>query len=241
MKLYHGTGERAAKLALVEGIKPRGEHGNSNWKRTIESNPNGVYLTDAYPLYFAFNAVKDGERAAVLEIDTDRLQEFFLVPDEDVLEQAGRRVDGISGSMKQRTRYYRSQQKLHIASDTWKKSLEAMGTCTYLGTIPPEAITRVVYVDPKLAPTLVLSATDAMIILANYRFCGPKYRNLTNMLFGNELEPDPLLGTTEVTPELLEQQPALRQIVEQRRAYDEAIQRDLSTIEIHECVMNEAA
>jgi hypothetical protein len=226
--LYHGTTEKAARIAMFEGIRPRGEHGRSNWKRTIESNPDAVYLTDAYPLYFAFNAAKEGERGAVIEIDVEKLPQYMLVPDEDVLEQAGRGKDAVKGNMKARTRWYRRRLKEWISTENWKVSLEAMGTCAFLGTVPPEAITQVALVDPKRASSLMWSATDAVITLMNYRFCGPKYRNLTKRLFGYPTEPDDM----NITPEMIEQQPTLQQIVDQRKAYEEALAADYATIEI---------
>jgi hypothetical protein len=191
MKLYHGTSESRARKIMDEGLKPRGKSGKTNWKHTVESNPKAVYLTDTYPLYFAFTACGDSdERWAVIEVDTDLLDESKLHPDEDVLEQAGRNHDGLPGSwgMVRRTRWYRKQA---IDNPNWDKSLKFMGTCGYYGTIPPEAITRVVFFDPKKHDTgFVLSCIDASISLMNFKFCSKKYKGLLRWVMGEKVKPE---------------------------------------------------
>jgi hypothetical protein len=241
--LYHGTSAKAARIAMTEGIQPRGKHGKSNWKRTIESNPDTVYLTDAYPVYFALNAAGKGNQGAVLQIDVAKLCQPFLVPDEDVLEQAGRGRDDVPGSMKKRTRHYRAQMSDHIGLDTWLTSLEAMGTCGFMATIPPEAISRVAMIDFNKASHLSMFAGDAMICLGNYRFCGPKYRNLTNQLFGLATEDDPLHGQV---PENLDGLPddaraMVERMAEHRREAEAAMAADLATVEWVDLTQAEAA
>lgn len=71
--LYHGTSESAARRIVAEGIRPRGAGGTSNWLKTVESNPECVYLTDVYGPYFAAQAAKDDERWAILEVDRRRI------------------------------------------------------------------------------------------------------------------------------------------------------------------------
>jgi hypothetical protein len=204
--LYHGTSAKNAHLAAFEGIHPRGKHGRTNWKRTVESNPDAVYLTDAYPLYFAINAAKDDDDYAVIQLDTEKLDQLWLVPDEDVMEQVGRGRDDVKGNMKQRTRWYRKRMNQNLATDNWKVSLQAMGTCASArAPIPPEAITRIAYV-PRDAVQLAMEAGDAMIVLANYRFCGAEisqpdqlvvrsaHRSLTGMGFEDHGQHGPIAG-----------------------------------------------
>jgi hypothetical protein len=96
MKLYHGTAERHLPAILRDGLKPRGKR-KGNWSHSIESNADAIYLTNAYALYFAHSATdpKDnGDRSVVLEIDTSKLDSFWLVPDEDWLEQVSRKQVG---------------------------------------------------------------------------------------------------------------------------------------------------
>lgn len=191
MKLYHGTAERAVAGILKRGIEPRGKRGG-NWNHSIESNPECVYLTTAYPLHFAGNAVKNGERLAVVEVDTSKLYVMDLLPDEDFLEQATRRSDGEglapkNKSMHYRTRWYRqrAEQWQHL----WSKSVEHMGTCCHSGTVPVRAITRVAYMDRQTYSKLVMHGCDPIISIENFRLCAAKYRNYTAWLFGDPLEP----------------------------------------------------
>jgi hypothetical protein len=230
--LYHGTSAMVANKALKEGLRPRTAHGQSNWKRTIESNPDAIYLTDAYPLYFALNC--DCDTPTVLQIDVSKIDTNWLVPDEDVLEQAGRGYDDVKGNMKQRTRWYRKRLKNYLATDAWLKSLEAMGTCGSLAPIPAEAISRVAFIDYDKAPTLCMTASGPSITLANYRFCGPQYRNLTNSIFGLPIEDDPLNGFGNLTAVPSdedmneESKRALQSIIDGRRAYQEQLAADIA-------------
>ncbi len=195
--LYHGTSKYNALAAMSHGLKPRGKNGQSNWTHSIESSPDNVYLTDTYPSYFAINAIdtnelgqENGVEAAVLQIDVSRLNLRHLVPDEDVLEQAGRGHDRIEGDMIRRTRHYRKLVKQYKGTDVWTESLQAMGTCAHIGIIPPEAISRVAFFDIRKAASFTWANMDAMICLANYRFCGSKYRNFNNLLFDLPEEAD---------------------------------------------------
>jgi hypothetical protein len=215
--LYHGTSALVADAALREGLLPRRARGlkrGGNWKHSIESNPDTIYLTDAYGPYFAVNATETpkpgspafksgGVEAAVIEIDVSKLEPFDLVPDEDVLEQAGRGRDGELGvraweagsksAMKVRTRWYRDRIGTNYRDGTkWIPSLEAMGTCGHIGPIPAEAISRVGFWDIRKAPDYTFANMNAMICLANYRFCGPQYKNLQSLLFDEPQIDDPL-------------------------------------------------
>jgi hypothetical protein len=227
--LYHGTSAKVAERALREGLKPRSAEGvRSNWKRTIESNPETVYLTDAYPLYFALNC--DSKAPAIIQLDVEKLNTLWLVPDEDVLEQAGRGQDGLQGTMKQRTRTYRKRLPGYVATDKWETSLQAMGTCGSMQPIPAEAIAQVAFIDAAKAPTLCFGASDAMICLQNYRFCGAKYRNLTNQIFGLPLEEDPLNAPFEIPADALPDDPQfepIRQIVAQRQGYADELAKEI--------------
>ena len=81
MKLYHGTSERVARLAMTEGLCPRFESGVESVWEDHPSSEHYVYLTVAYAAYFAMNAAPEGERWAIIEIDTD------LLPDLAFLQQ----------------------------------------------------------------------------------------------------------------------------------------------------------
>lgn len=196
MRLYHGTSESKLKAILKDGIKPRGKK-DGNWKRTVKSNPTAVYLTDAYPLHFAMASAKGKERLVILEIDTEALNYFKFAPDEDCLEQGTRKdpnFENVPGTepfnMKKRTQWFRDRA-LKQFSHLWRKSLEMMGTCTYYGDIPPEAITRYSLVNNTIE---VILAADPVICPLNYKILGPYYRQLTRMLFGEKPDLHDLYG-----------------------------------------------
>lgn len=192
MKLYHGTTDRIAKKALKKGLLPRAITGRSQWKHTVESNPECVYLTDAYPLYFSVNACDmdfKHTHPAIIEIDTDKLDESNLYPDEDVLAQALKGQDDLpkDWTLNQRSHFYRTFMT-NYKDGAWRESLKAMGTCAYLGSIPPEAITRIAIIDNKKQAALCWTAMDASISIMNYKFMQGKYRALTNWIFGNPID-----------------------------------------------------
>lgn len=224
MKLYHGTSERVARLALQEGLLPRDESGvESHW----EDCPSGeeyVYLTVAYAGYFAMQATDRDEdgRWAIIEIDTDLLPDgdAHLYPDEDFLEQATRRQElpedwGINGaSMEDRTKWFR--EHLWQFGHLWEGSVNGIGNCCHAGAIPPEAITRVSFVDPKEAAQVCLMAADPFISLMNYAICQTKYKALTRWFMGEDVDPadfgygsyptlDETNGLHGLPPEIVEQ------------------------------------
>jgi hypothetical protein len=196
MKLYHGTSEKAARVALKEGILPRGLQGtNSTWDN-CPSHPDCVYLTTAYAAYFAMNATSGNERWGIIEIDTDQLSPprggSVLIPDEDFLEQVTRGSKSLTDwglpaeGMKLRTKWFRD----HLLSfaHLWEESIKHLGNCALFGQVPPEAITRVAFYDPSSNPGMTMLAADPMISLMNYRICGPKYRALVQWLMGDEVK-----------------------------------------------------
>ena len=194
MLLYHGTSERVARLALTEGLVPRFESGVDSVWQAHPSNEHCVYLTSAYAGYFAMNATEGDERWAIIEIDTDLLPDFAgLMPDEDWLEQVTRTQElpedwGVNGaSMKVRTEWFR--RNLWRFSHLWEDSVKGLGNCAYEGAIPPEAITRVSFVDPKGNPSMALMASDPCVTLMNYALCRGKYQSLMRWLMGDTVDP----------------------------------------------------
>lgn len=187
MFLYHGTNRARAQKILREGfIKTGGMGAPSNWKHTVESHPNAVYLTVAYAGYFAFTATKKKAKACVLEIDSDKLP-GRLGADEDAIEQARRMADDTpkDWDMKKRTQYYQQ----YIFNVEYTKSLQTLGNCTHEGPIPVSAITRIIEIDYDAMARMVVRGMDPQISVLNYRFMGGYYRAHTAWLAGRD--PDP--------------------------------------------------
>lgn len=176
MKLYHGTNAVNLGRILKKGLLPRGKH-DGNWE-SAPSHPNCVYLTNAYAPYFCFTGDKATD-GAVIEVETDMLNERNLLPDEDMVEQSGRGYDGINAPMLARVALIRKD--LHkYCNGQWDTSLQAMGTCAHLGKISVEAITRVAVI-----PFEYHWFWDASICIQNYRFLGARYQAQMARLFGD--------------------------------------------------------
>jgi hypothetical protein len=187
MKLYHGTSARHWKKIQTEGILPRANRG-TNYVHN-PSSQFGVYLSNAYALYYALNASKK-EKAVVVEVDTTKLFPILFCPDEDFLEQVGRGMDGIEGDMYSRTTHYRDRLEEYMGdlkSQAVALSLKHLGNCCYMSRIPLEAITRVAFIS-RNCDKLVWSALDPSIVIANYTYCGHKYRNMLKWIFEEPLE-----------------------------------------------------
>jgi len=150
MLLYNGTNEATARKSLTGGLLPRlFTNRKSNWSR-CPSRKDAVYLTAAYAAYFAASSSNSG-KWGIVEIDTNKLEQFRFLPDEDFLEQVTRNQNGPwpKTDMVKRTRWFR--KNLEKYSHHWTDSINGIGNCAYLGTIPSIAITRVAIFDPKNA------------------------------------------------------------------------------------------
>lgn len=216
--LYHGTNGLWVDNILKCGIEPRGRRQTrNNWKHVPhQSNPRCVYLTDSYAPYFAFNATRgENPMCAVIEIDTDRLDINELFPDEDFLEQSSRRIDDpIPGTMSERTLYYRKKQfsydwyiqdpETKEYSTWWETSLRYLGTCSHRGTVPHEAITRIVTWPHKKNIGLAF-VWDPTITIINQRFLGDRYRVMTRKLFDGEFMTHEQLNRTDMSRQQLEE------------------------------------
>lgn len=231
MRLYHGTSERVARLAIDHGILPRSESGApSNWTEQ-PSIANHVYLTTTYAGYFAMSATdpEDG-RWAIIEVDVDLLPDgdAGLLPDEDFLEQVTRGQElpaewgvppaGLGFDLAARTAWFREHVWMFV--DQWSASLDHLGTCSHEGAIPAEAITAVSFIDPRRAPLAILCA-DPMISLMNHAVAAEKYKALTRWFLDEDGAMEPLLPVPppEVTGTALQHLPAgLREHLRHSRA-----------------------
>ncbi len=84
--LYHGTSPDNADRIMRDGFKDRSRSGVSNWEGKVRSLKDHIYLTRAYPFYFASCATKKGDTASVIKVEVDVDD---LYPDEDFLKYAG--------------------------------------------------------------------------------------------------------------------------------------------------------
>ena len=200
--VYHGTSESAARRALKKGILPRDMSGKrGNWKHTVDSNPSMVYLTTAYAPYFASATTNlDRERPAIVEVNLDALDQVKLYPDEDFIEQAlrGKKL-GASADIHKRNLYV--IKHIEEYRENWKLSLEKLGTICHKGIVPSGSITKVVVFDPKKNVDIFRDTLNPTITLANYRFCGEKYRAMTRWFMGEDIDALSVTFGVVVTPE----------------------------------------
>jgi hypothetical protein len=175
MKLYHGCSVENLRSILLNGLCPRLEK-KSNWKKA-PSRTDMVYLTVAYPFYFALS---HKGTVAVVEIDTKGLSRKRFFPDEDFIalvlsRQDEKELDAVHGT---------SRDSLDAYQDRWKLSLGYLGNCCYQGTIPPECITRYCLFNPKARPELAAEMRDDPLVnLTNYAAMGQSYRRLVAWMF----------------------------------------------------------
>jgi hypothetical protein len=195
MILYHGTSERVwEKIQQTGQVMPRGTD-PGRWPQSVRSHSRVLYLTDAYPLYFAGHAAAGGEsggdegRLAVLELDMTGL-EHRLVPDEDVLAQ----LDGARGgfllgeTLADRTAAYRGRLSAYRGEENALRSLALMGTCGLYfhrgnPSLNAERVRRVALVTQEAYNRLVMWGHDPSITLANYALMAGHYRSVTRWLF----------------------------------------------------------
>jgi len=201
MKLYHGTSEQNFREIMSQGrLKPRRDSKKDNWDTTIKSRNDMVYLTNAYGLYYAINAISETDwdnmnskptYAVILEIDTNALDQRLLCADGDALEQIKRHdkneLPG-SWSIARRKIYY--QEMCH--KYRWDQSIQTTGLCAYLGTIKREAFSRVAMINVRAQSELCFQAFDMTIDARKYSGIeGVKYRTLSRWIFGDSpLESD---------------------------------------------------
>lgn len=205
MKLYHGTAASLLPKIQKEGLLPRAmSKGKDNWKHTVTSNKDAVYLTNAYAFHFASHA-SDDKQGLVLEIDRDKLLPWLLAPDEDFMEQCSRGVEPsperphfapTNWDMKKRTRHYRKIARFN--PNLADASLEAMGTAAYYGPIPWSTVTRYVLIDWKaIDVSMYMHACDTMVSAINFRILKERHFALTRWFFGDPVKVEDLTGITE--------------------------------------------
>jgi hypothetical protein len=177
MKLYHGCAAKDLPSILSNGLCPRGDK-QSNWSNN-PSRADMVYLTVAYPFYFALGREGLG---GVVEIDSKNLDRGKFFPDEDFLTNAFAMRDGKALEPAQQEEI---RGTLHCYGDHWKDSIRFQGNCCFQGSISPKHITRYCIFAPNARPELAEEMNDPCINLANYSTRGRAYRQLVAWMFGD--------------------------------------------------------
>ena len=186
MKLYHGTSASVADIAKVNGLLPRGMFGGeSRWKE-YPSRQDCVYLTSLLGGYFAL-ATDD---PTIIEIDTTFLDTGSFWPDEDFVEQVSRkkkarkkmicRTSGIKENLEQ---YAGAWVIDGQQMKGWEASLYGLGTCAYRGVVPPEAITKIVYLRNKFHPIIAILRRGIPVV-GNVQTKKRRLELATRWLFG---------------------------------------------------------
>lgn len=188
MKLYHGTTASNLNSILDRGLMPRGKR-DSRWDDN-PSRADSVYLTDSYAPYFCFAGSDAKQMGLVVEVDTERLNDERLLPDEDACEQIMRGKDDVKGDLQERVKHYRRLLHCYSGRGQWQISLKFLGTCAHHGKIFPRQITRIAVI-----PSSYLLFWDAQISRINYAILGAKYRAMTARLFGDPPEADARMDT----------------------------------------------
>jgi hypothetical protein len=194
LRLYHGTTDRHLQSILEHGLRPRGEL-ESNWEAA--SNHEAVYLTKCYALHFAANSrTSVDEKLVIIEIDTDLLPDpSLLLADEDAvtfawqdgkLPEFDKEKQLLYRPLEEQAAYFARHLKAYAGlgcNADW--SLSVLGNCTYHGTIPPEAITRIVSYEGQTGWWFAFH--DPLITAANFRFCGTEYE-ATQLVLAERLD-----------------------------------------------------
>ncbi len=186
-RLFHGTSAHRYASILTRGILPREQVGAKSWHGKYESRGDAVYLTSAYPLFFAQVADENAaDDHVIIEIDTTLLDHTLLVADEDVLDFWARSYakdcvsyEGLSSA----TKFVLEDKKAMMQCVTAERSLRAMGTCAYLGPIPREALTRAVRINIESVCRLVRAGMDPVVSPAAYAVMGAEHEEATRWLF----------------------------------------------------------
>ena len=180
MLIYHGTSFKNFDSILNNGIDPRSDR-KSNWEE-YESRDDMVYLTLAYPFYYAACVTENDDPLVVFEIDCGKLDVSNLYPDEDYIAQ------GISHQTGKSLKdvHFDIRDNIDEWKDLWESSLDKMGNVCHKGNIPISCVTRYAIVDPKeFNPHIYIDLLDPSITPINYMIKGEYYRNLVNWFFGD--------------------------------------------------------
>jgi len=186
MILYHGTTARHLHAIHQHGLLPRRTTGESNWSGNVASKEEFVYLTDAYPVYYAVGPAFAVESAPadllILKVDVN---EDRLYPDEDFIAWA--LTNGIQGVRQAEMNPYIDPRSY---KDMWRLSLEHNGVvCT--PEVSPERILDHHVIGRSETELIFELGVEPMPTPENYGLIGSHYRRCIEVLF--EQGPDAAL------------------------------------------------
>ena len=186
MILYHGTSERYLHAIQRHGLLPRRLTGESNWSGNVASKEGFVYLTDAYPVYFAVGPALAAEDEPadllILKVDVD---EDRLYPDEDFIAWA--LTNGIQGVRQAEMNPYIDPRSY---KDMWRLSPEHNGVvCT--PEVSPDRILDHHVIGRSETELIFELGVEPMPTPENYGLIGSHYRRCIEVLF--EQGPDAAL------------------------------------------------
>ena len=179
MILYHGTSARHLHAIQRHGLLPRQITGESNWNGEVASKEGFVYLTDAYPVYFAVGPALAAEEAPaadllILKVDVD---EACLYPDEDFIAWA--MTDGLQGVRQEEMNPF-IDPRAH--KGVWHLSLQYNGVvCT--PEVLPERILDHHVIGRTETELIAELGLEPMPTPLNYQFMGNHYRRCIEVLF----------------------------------------------------------
>jgi len=187
--LYHGTREschpQIASAGLVAGALPA-----TAMQRA--SKKGFVYLTRAFGLKFAINALCNGpepgaaERALVLRVDTSLLDVSCIYPDEDYIAETLYAPTNLHELTEALGRINLEDHRSKAAD-----CLKRLGNCAYKGTIERNAIVKCALIPTRQCPTLCNLALGAQMKPGIYSAWGEKHDGLTRFIFKETTELPP--------------------------------------------------
>jgi hypothetical protein len=93
-----------------------------------------------------------------------------------------------------------SKNIVRTGSYRWK-----LGNLCFKGTVPARAITKVVLFEPKKNPAMAADSLNPTITLANYKFCGERYRAVTRWFMGEDIDPATVSFGVQLPPDVIGQ------------------------------------
>lgn len=192
--LYHGTRASLLPKIMREGLRSRGRRAAVD--AGFSSNPDAVYLTDAFAFKFALDACAKQRKPwklLILEIDVSKLAPERLTVDDDFLADHLYRASTARYSMKEAVE--RAQETLpdFATPGNVQKSLQWAGSCAYLAPVPPSAISRAFTIEYEVQQRFCLSAWDVSVGPAAYALTRPRHVARMQWLM-NKIEPEPIVA-----------------------------------------------